>query len=138
MKIQRGDCVRTFIKVATIRQKELAIKFYEKRGFKLAPYQSWRISNKGSYYVFPNIKQNWIVLTSSSAAIARLKEIDLFRRNRLKFPREMLVSYTGKKWIKETVHGKVFIHGEPFYVIYPSMPNGSEKVFCWKYAKEIE
>lgn len=148
MKIQRGDCIRTFIKVATIRQKELAIKFYEKRGFKLAPYQRWRISNKGSYYVFPNIEQNWIVLTSSSAAIERLKEIDLFRRNRPRLPRRMLVSENAIDWQERLVRAviKNLDTKEDRYITayWPSedeKPIQGDELFLlrsWRYVKEIK
>ena len=57
------------------------------------------------------------------------------QRPRKRFPREMMVSYTGKIWRKATVFGKVKVGLEYFY-LSKLKPNGM--VLAWSHAKEID
>lgn len=57
------------------------------------------------------------------------------QRPRKRFPREMMVSYTGKIWRKATVFGKVKVGLEYFY-IFKLKSNGM--VLAWSHAKEVD
>ena len=150
MKIQKENCVGTFIKASTIRQKELAIGFYEKRGFILAPFEHRDAPNKKNWYVSVyNGELGWIVFgTNNDVARLRLKEIDLFRRNRPKFPRRMLVSENAIDWYERKVYATVKNLGEKkARYISPYWPSEDETAIIrgelyllrsWRYAKEIK
>lgn len=68
----------------------------------------------------------------------RWTEIKLPSKPRRKFPREMLVSMTGKDgdWIKKTVFGKIKSNLYPFMTKDSSQPE--YRFDGWKCAKEIE
>ena len=134
MEYTKELLIGTFVKTNTKRQRELAIKFYEKHGLELAPLQY----NKESCQcvLISHYQERILCMNMTAVKPEHWKEIDLFYRKRRKFPREMLVSNNKTTWERMIVFAKLKVNNYPY--ITDDINEGWEKYNGWQYAKEIE
>lgn len=140
MEWTKENLKRTFIICINKKQAEKAKEIYEANG-----YEFWGRIEKGRLVIGTiGIFENR-VMGFEESLVNMYKDDKRFTqipRNRMfpyrKFPREMLVSMTGKDgdWIKKTVFGKIKSNLYPFITKDSSTPE--YRFDGWRYAKEIE
>ena len=131
MEWTRENVLGTYIRCRTKTEKDKVIKFYESLGYEKS--------------AIPTMEGTSVVLSLRGVMIGTYLEvldgyklINPLYKPRRKFPREMMVSVTGKNndWIKKIVFGKIKDDSYPFITKELSQP--AFRFDGWKYAKEID